>query len=136
MWNLIIPAVTSILEKIIPDPKTAADAKYKLIEMMQSGELAHLDADVKLAVQQMEVNKIEAGTDMFRGGWRPFCGWICGVGLLYTFIIRPLLPWIVSLFGVQVAVLPDTDMNTLMGILGGMLGLGTLRTVERIKGKV
>lgn len=136
MWQLLIPAITGLLDKVIPDPQAQADAKFRLLELGQKGELANLDADMKLALGQLEINKAEASTDMFRGGWRPFCGWVCGCGLAYTFLFRPLLPWTVSLFGADVAPLPEIDIETLMGLLFGMLGLGGLRTFERVRGKV
>ena len=69
MWQVLIPAVTQVLDKIIPDPQAAADAKLKALELAQKGELAVLDADLRLALGQLEVNKAEATTDMFRGGW-------------------------------------------------------------------
>lgn len=136
MWNILLPALTGILDKIIPDPQAAADAKLKALEMAQKGDLAALDADVKLALGQMEINKVEAGTDIFRGGWRPASGWVCAVGLAYTFLVQPLLPWLVALAGVaDVPQLPNIDTESLMVLLSGMLGLGGLRTYERIKGK-
>lgn len=133
MIQMLIPAITSIIDKLIPDPQAAADAKLKALDMAQKGELAALDADLKLALGQMEVNKAEASTDLFRGGWRPFCGWICGAGLLYTFLLKPLLPWAVGLFGVAVPMLPAIDSDALMALLFGMLGLGGLRTYEKVK---
>ncbi len=133
MIQMLIPAITSIIDKLIPDPQAAADAKLKALDMAQKGELAALDADLKLALGQMEVNKAEASTDLFRGGWRPFCGWICGAGLGYTFLLKPLLPWAVGLFGVAVPMLPAIDSDALMALLFGMLGLGGLRTYEKVK---
>lgn len=135
MLQLLIPAVTQILDKIIPDPQAAADAKLKALELAQKGELATLDADLKLALGQMEVNRAEAATDAFRGGWRPFAGWCCGVGLAYTFLLKPLLPWALQVAGVQAPPLPAIDSDALMALLFGMLGLGGLRTFERVKGK-
>lgn len=135
MWQVLIPAVTSILDKVIPDPAAAAEAKLKALELAQRGELAALDADVKLALGQMEVNKVEAGTDTFRGGWRPSVGWVCVFGLFYQFILQPLLPWIVTVCGGSVPPLPAIDNETLMVLLMGMLGLGGLRTFERVKGR-
>lgn len=135
MWNMLIPAITTILDKIIPDPKASADAKLELLKLAQAGDLAALDAEMKLALGQIEVNKAEASTDLFRGGWRPFAGWVCGIGLGYNFLVRPLLPWIVNAFGGNVPDLPEIDINTLMGLLFGMLGLGGLRTFEKLKGK-
>lgn len=135
MWQLLIPAVTGILDKILPDPAQAADAKIKVLEMAQRGELALLDADMKLAMGQMEVNKVEAGTDLFRGGWRPATGWACVFGLVYQFLLQPILPWAVALFGVTVPPLPAIDNETLMVLLAGMLGLGGMRSFERVRGK-
>lgn len=135
MWQLVIPAITQVLDKIIPDPQAAADAKLKALELAQKGDLTALDAELRLALGQLEVNKAEAITDMFRGGWRPAVGWVCVVGLAYQFILQPLLPWLVALFGAQVPPLPAIDNETLMVLLTGMLGLGGLRTIERVKGK-
>ena len=135
MWQLVIPAITQVLDKIIPDPQAAADAKLKALELAQKGDLAALDAELRLALGQLEVNKAEATTDMFRGGWRPAVGWVCVVGLGYQFILQPVLPWLAALFGAQVPPLPAIDNETLMVLLTGMLGLGGLRTIERVKGK-
>ena len=135
MWQLIIPAITQVLDKVIPDPQAAADAKLRALELAQKGDLAALDAEMKLALGQIEVNKAEAQTDLFRGGWRPAVGWVCVVGLAYQFVLQPVLPWVVALFGSQVPPLPAIDNETLMVLLTGMLGLGGLRTIERVKGK-
>ena len=135
MWPLVIPAITQVLDKIIPDPQAAADAKLKALELAQKGDLAALDAELRLALGQLEVNKAEATTVTFRGGWRPAVGWVCVVGLAYQFILQPLLPWVVALFGAQVPPLPAIDNESLMVLLTGMLGLGGLRTFERVKGK-
>lgn len=131
----ILPLLGNVLDKVIPDPQAAADAKLKVMQMAQTGELAALDAETKLALGQIEVNKAEAATDLFRGGWRPAVGWCCAFGLGYTFLLRPLLPWAVGLFGVAVPVLPAIDIESLMVLLFGMLGLGGMRTFERVKGK-
>lgn len=135
MWQMLIPALTQIFDKVIPDPQAQADAKLKVMEMAQRGELAVLDADLKLALGQLEVNKVEAGTDMFRGGWRPAVGWTCVFGLVYQFLMQPLLPWLVTVAGGHVPPLPAIDNETLMLLLTGMLGLGGLRTFERVKGR-
>jgi hypothetical protein len=84
MWAALIPAVATILDKAIPDPKAKAEAQIKMMEMAQKGELAVLDADLKLALGQMEVNKVrrllvglqDCFTTLFRGGWRPAVGWV------------------------------------------------------------
>jgi len=135
MWQALIPVLGSLLEKILPDPQAQADAKIKLLDLAQKGELAVLDAETKMALGQMEINKAEATTDMFRGGWRPATGWACVFGLVYQFLLQPLVPWVAAVSGATVPPLPAIDNETLMVLLTGMLGLGGLRTFERIKGK-
>jgi hypothetical protein len=136
MWQALIPAVVSVIDKVLPDPQQAAEAKMRALELAQRGELAALDADVRMALGQMEVNRAEAQTDLFRGGWRPATGWCCVAGLAYQFILQPVLPWVVALFGTEVPPLPAIDNETLLVLLTGMLGLGGLRTFERVKGKI
>lgn len=135
MWQALIPVLGTVIDKILPDPQAAAEAKLRALEMAQKGELAVLDADMRLALGQMEVNKVEASTDLFRGGWRPAVGWVCVIGLGYQFILQPLLPWMVTVAGGHVPPLPAIDNETLMVLLTGMLGLGGLRTFERVKGR-
>jgi len=135
IWQALIPVIGTVLEKVLPDPQASADAKIRLMELAQKGDLAVLDAETKLALGQLEVNKVEAGTDMFRGGWRPATGWACVFGLVYQFLLQPVLPWLVAVCGGSVPPLPPIDNETLMVLLTGMLGLGGLRTFERIKGK-
>ncbi len=135
MWTALLPLLGTIFDKIIPDPQAAADAKLKVLELAQRGELAVMDAEVKLALGQMAINQAEAGTDLFRGGWRPATGWACVAGLVYQFLVQPLLPWIVAVCGGSVPPLPAIDNDTLMVLLTGMLGLGGLRTFERVKGR-
>lgn len=135
MWQLLIPAITGIIDKIIPDPQAAADAKLKALEMAQRGELAELNAAVELAKGQMAINQVEAAQDNFRGGWRPSAGWVCVAGLTYQFLAQPLLPWIATVAGLTVPPLPAIDNETLMALLMGMLGLGGMRSFERVKGK-
>lgn len=130
-----LPLITSVLDKVLPDATAAADAKLKALELAQRGELAVLDADTRLALAQLEVNKVEAGTDLFRGGWRPAVGWMCVAGLGYQLVLRPLLPWLVRVAGGEVPDLPSIDTETLMVLLTGMLGLGGLRTFEKVKGR-
>lgn len=134
MWNLLIPAVMPLLDKILPDAGQKEAAKLKVLEMAQNGELAALNAEMQLALGQIEINKEEAKTDLFRGGWRPATGWACVAGLVYQFLVMPILPWLVSVAGGTVPPLPAIDNETLMVLLTGMLGLGGLRSFEKVKG--
>jgi hypothetical protein len=134
MLNLLIPVVGTLLEKIIPDPKAAADAKLKMLDLAQQGQLAALDAEVKLAVGQMEINKEEAkSSSLFVSGWRPACGWVCALALAYQDLLRPLGGVLAALLGVTLPPLPPLD-ESLWGLLFGLLGLGGLRSMEKIKG--
>lgn len=136
MWQLLIPAVTTVLDKILPDPAQAAEAKIKVLELAQRGELAALDADMRLAMGQLEVNKVEAeSNDKVKSYWRPATGWVCVFGLAYQFLLQPLLPWVVTVFGVAVPPLPPIDGETLTGLLFALLGIGGFRSLEKVKGK-
>jgi hypothetical protein len=136
MLPAILPVVGTLIDKLFPDKQAADEAKLKMMELAQKGELAQLDADMKLAMGQIETNKIEAASsDSFRAGWRPMAGWACSLGLFYEFLLRPILPWAVGLTGSEVAPMPSIDINQLMILLGGLLGLGSFRSYERIKGK-
>lgn len=135
MLPALLPVIGSILDKVIPDPQAAADAKLKALELAQKGELAQLEAETELAKAQIEVNKVEAGTDIYRGGWRPAAGWCCVIGLTYSFILQPLLPWVINAAGGHVQPMPTIDNETLMVLLFGMLGLSGMRSYEKAKGK-
>ena len=94
-------------------------------------EKAELITEINKA--QLEVNKVEAGhTSMFVAGWRPFTGWVCSFALLYHFILQPLLTFVLYSFGNEI-ILPTFDMGTLTTILLGMLGLGGMRSFEKVK---
>ena len=88
-----------------------------------------------LALAQIKVNAAEAASgSLFKGGWRPFVGWVCGVAFCYHFILQPLVIFIVAIVGVDIPDLPEFRMNTLLTVLGGLLGIGGLRTYEKQKG--
>lgn len=122
-----------LIEKLIPDPKAKDEAKLKLLELQQTGALAQLSADVELAKAQLDVNRVDAAApDLFRAGWRPFIGWVCGFGLAFQFVIRPLANWTIAISG-YTTFLPSLELETLMTLLFGMLGLGAYRTYEKTK---
>ena len=86
----------------------------------------------KLIELQTKINAVEAQhRTLFVAGWRPFIGWICGVALAYNFVVRDLFIWITKTTEAP----PALQMDHLMTVLLGMLGLGGLRTYEKIKGK-
>ncbi|HAK92466.1 3TM-type holin [Massilia timonae] len=129
----LIPVLGNVFDRLFPDPAAAADAKVKVMEMAQRGELAHLDADLKMATGQMEVNKAEAQhQSIFVAGWRPAIGWVCAAAFAFKFVVGPTAAVLMAVAGHPIT-LPEFDFSEMSTILLGMLGLGTLRTVEKIK---
>ena len=125
--NLIQP-VSQILDKAIPDQ----DLKRKLSHEIATMSEKHAQ---ELALAQIKVNAAEAASgSLFKGGWRPCIGWICGVAFGYHFVLQPIIIFIVALIGMNIPDLPEFDMGTLLTVLGGMLGIGGLRTYEKQKG--
>ena len=129
-----LPTIAKVIDKLIPDPQAKAQAQLDLLKLQQAGEFKELDADLALKLEQIKVNALEAQSpDFFRGGWRPFVGWVCGTGLAVQFLVAPLASWAAALYGHAIA-FPSLDMGTLMTLLGGLLGLGGLRTAEKLQG--
>jgi hypothetical protein len=115
-----------LINKFIPDREAQAQAENEF-------RLALANIEAQQAQAQSDVNKTEASNEnLFVSGWRPFIGWICGISLGYHFVLQPLLAFTLSAFHNPV-ILPDFDNSTLSTILMGMLGLGAMRTVEKIK---
>ena len=125
--NLIGP-VTGLLDKFVEDKDQKAKLAHELATMADS----HAQ---QLALAQVQVNLAEAQSgSVFKGGWRPFVGWVCGIALLYHFILTPCILFGVALLGIDIPPLPAFDMSSLLTVLMGMLGLGGLRTFEKTKG--
>ena len=118
---------SKVMDRLWPDPAQAAAAKLELFKLQQSGELS-------MIAGQMEINKVEASNpSVFVSGWRPAIGWICGLGFAVQFVVGPLAEWGSALYGHPVK-FPNMDTGTMMPLLFGMLGLGGMRTVEKIQG--
>jgi|TARA_R110000796_G_scaffold38080_5_gene96149 hypothetical protein len=124
----LVGPVTGLLDKFIEDKDQKSALAHEIATM---GERHAQEA----LLAQLEINKAEAASgSLFKGGWRPFVGWICGFALLYHFILSPLIIFIVTLSGATIPPLPEFDMGSLMTVLLGMLGIGGLRTFEKQKG--
>ena len=128
MLQALIGPVTGLLDKFIPD----ADQKAKLAhEIATMSEKHHQEA----LLAQLEINKAEAQSgSIFKGGWRPAVGWTCAIAFMYHFILKDLIIFGCAIVGVELPDMPDFDMGTLLTVLGGMLGIGGLRTYEKQKG--
>ena len=123
----IAETITSVAGKVLDKFVQDKDLKAKLDHEMN---MAFHEANLA----QVEINKVEAASqNMFVAGWRPFVGWTCGVALLYHFLLLPLLHFILRATGNEVE-LPEFDFSHLSTILMGMLGLGGLRTYEKLRG--
>ena len=92
---------------------------------------------MKPSLAQIELNKVEAGhRSIFVAGWRPFIGWVCGLALLWHFILFDLLTWVTVNFFPHVTELPElSGTETLVTVLLSLLGLGAMRTAEKIGGR-
>jgi len=120
--DLLLGIASKVFDKVFPDPVKAAEAKLELYKLQQSGELTAM-------IAQTDTNKVEAASSsVFVAGWRPFIGWVCGLALMYQYLIRPF----VTAFYPEL-IFPGLDDN-LWQLLLGMLGLGGLRTFEKTKG--
>jgi len=121
IFNSLIAPVTGLLDKFIPD----ADTKQKIAHELATMAERH---GQQIALAQIKLNTEEAKGNWFQSGWRPATGWICVGGFAVNFLISPLAAGI----GVDI---PQADTSTMLPVLMGMLGLGGLRTVERLKDK-
>ena len=127
IFDTIISSATEILTRFIPDKNERAKAAHEIATMSQRH--AH-----EIALAQIEVNKLEAQGNWFQSSWRPLVGWVCAASFAWHFVLQPVIVFGITMSGGTVPALPEFDMASLMTVLGGLLGLGGLRTFERIKG--
>ena len=123
MIESIVGVAGNVLNKFVADKDLKVKLEHERKTAFHSANLAQID-----------LNKQEAAhKSMFVAGWRPFVGWTCGVALAYHFVISPILGFVLVLAGVQVS-MPTFEFSQLSTILMGMLGLGGLRSYEKMKG--
>ena len=123
----LLPALTEVLDRVVPDKAAAAKAKLEM-------EARLLEVATTQASQQAEINKIEAShASIFVSGWRPYIGWVCGMAIAWAFLLAPMLSWLLPVMGV-VAAVPPLQTEFLLELVFAMLGLGGLRTFEKLKG--
>tara|TARA_Y100001972_G_scaffold103987_1_gene130659 strand:- start:263 stop:742 length:480 start_codon:yes stop_codon:yes gene_type:complete len=128
MIQALIGPVTGLLDKFIEDK----DQKNKLAHELATMADQHAQ---QALLAQLEINKAEAASgSVFKGGWRPAVGWVCAIAFAYHFILKDLIIFGATFAGVDLPDMPDFDMGTLLTVLGGMLGIGSLRTYEKQKG--
>lgn len=136
MWSLLVGPVTEVigmvLKRVLPPEK------------MSEGERARLEAelliemskmDFKALDAQVQVNLAEAKSQRFWiAGWRPYIGWICGSALGYAYIGQPLIIAALAVYRGEAVTPPTLDLGTLLPVLLGLLGLGGMRTYEKVLG--
>ena len=116
--SALIGPATELAGKFIQDKDQAAQLAHDLTTMADK----HAQ---EAMLAQIEVNKAEAASgSVFKGGWRPFIGWVCGAAFAYHFVIQPFIVFGVAVAGVQIPELPTFDMGSLMTVMMGMLGAG------------
>lgn len=117
-----------LIDRLWPDPVQAANARLELFKLQTSGEL-------QLIAGQLEVNKEEAkNASIFVSGWRPFVGWIGGMGLAYVALVEPVSRFVATVIYNYTGTFPVIDTTITFQILLGMLGLGGMRTFEKYSG--
>lgn len=128
MFSALVGPITGLLDKFIEDK----DQKNMLAHEIATMSERHAQ---EIALAQIEVNKAEtASGSSFKGGWRPFIGWTCATAFAYHFVVQPFLVFAFTVYGIELKGLPAFDMESLMTVMLGMLGLGGLRTFEKHKG--
>ena len=128
MLQSLIGPVTGLLDKFIEDKdqKNALAHEIATLATRQAHEAN---------MGQIEVNKAEAQhRSIFVAGWRPFLGWGLAFAMIWHFVLAPMVVFGFAYAGMETPDLPTFDMDSLMTVLLGMLGLGGLRTVEKVKG--
>lgn len=136
MWNLLIPAITTVLDKVLPDPQAAADAKIKLMTLAQNGELAELDAVKQMALAQLDVNKVEAASsDPYTSRWRPTIGYVLAAALTFQYLLNPLITWGAAIWAPGITPPAIGLDDHLWELMFGVLGLAGWRSLDKIKGK-
>jgi hypothetical protein len=123
----LLPALGTLVDRLIPDKAAAEKAKAEMeLQLVQAANAA--------AMAQVEVNKIEAGhSSVFVAGWRPSIGWVCAAGLAWAFVVAPVASWALMVLGVK-AELPAIQFDHLFELVLAMLGIGGLRTFEKLRG--
>jgi hypothetical protein len=118
-----IAAGLKVLDKFVPDPEAKAKAEAELRSSLQQWDKA-----------QTDVNAVEASNpNLFVAGWRPMIGWVCALALAYQYLVCPLGMWVATSLHLAVTTPPKLD-DSLWQLMFGMLGMGGLRTFEKLKG--
>lgn len=131
--NTLAGPIADILDKVVVDQDEKARLSFEIATLAE--RQAH-----EMSLAQIEVNRAEAANagygwmGLFRAGWRPACAWIGVTAMLWHFLLQPLIVFWAAMAGAEIPPMPDFDMGSLMTILLGLLGLGGMRSLEKIRG--
>ncbi len=127
----LIGAGIKIVDKLIPDPAAKAQAQLAILQLQQASEFKAIESQLQMAQMQASINEKEAANpNIFVSGWRPAVGWVCVLALASNYFFVPALSYIAQANGLPP--LDRLDLSELVPLLVGMLGLGGLRTVEKL----
>ena len=127
----LIKSGFDLIDDLFTSDEERAEQKLKITTLAQKGDLAELQAHVSLLTGQMLINAKEAEhKSIFVAGWRPFVGWVCGIGLLYVSLIEPLMRFGAKMAGYE-GEFPVIDTDITMQVLLGMLGLVGARSFDK-----
>lgn len=136
--GLIGPLIDKVAS-FIPNPEERQKARLALEAQVMQQQSEIVKALIASDAQQNEINKIEAASSsMFIAGWRPYIGWVCGFALSWQYVLMPIATWVASVVasstGGKALTFPVLDNSQLYPILLALLGMGGLRTLEKIQG--
>lgn len=127
MLQALIGPVSSLLEKFIPDKDLRSKLSHEIATMAEKNAHEQIKA-------QLDINKTEAQhNSLFVSGWRPAVGWTCCLGMAANFLIIPMTNFALALASSNITI-PLIDLETMLPVLLGMLGLGGMRSFEKSKG--
>ena len=116
--SLIAPA-TKLIGKFVKDKTKQMELAHEISTMAEKHSQ-------ELALAQIKLNTEEAKGNWFQSSWRPLIGWVCSISLMVNYLISPICAG----FGITI---PQADMSIMMPLLLGMLGIGGLRSLDKIK---
>lgn len=126
----LISPVTDIIGEVVVDKDKKNELEIRLQELVDKADARYHDE----LMGQIEVNKQEAAhASIFVAGWRPFIGWMGGVGLGYNFILAPFIEFVARANG-YVGTMPTPNSTELMTLVLSMLGVGAMRSFDKSKG--
>lgn len=125
------PTIDAIKDQL---DKTPADKMLDLKKLDIQFQEFCMDNKIKLDLAQLAVNAEEAkSTNWFVAGWRPAVGWVCAISLAYVAVFEPIIRFVAKVGFGYTGAFPVLDTNLTMQVLLGLLGLGGMRTFEKVR---